>query len=304
MLDEAIHHLINHVTIEDFIRNYYRSDFRRGWAMADAHSHPAMEIDYVEDGAAFYKFDKEIVKISKNNLLVILPYVPHQLFVEYDCKLMHVSLNMDHAIQCTAENAAAEIGSLLGTDPASLGTGYLQTNDDSSISDSIKKIIYELENKEADHELMVKLLLSRLLIKIKRIIGRKKEDEVNVQSVHVEKAINYITLSLPNDLTPETISGSIHISCDYLKHIFKKYTGFSVMEYVANKRIELAKQLMENSSLKVSDIAMNVGIGNFQYFSTLFRKQTGVTPSQYRRTHYSTNYNNSVDGKTYHKCTD
>jgi AraC-like DNA-binding protein/mannose-6-phosphate isomerase-like protein (cupin superfamily) len=304
MLDEVVYDLIKNTNIKEFIRNYYSSDFKRGWGMDGTHSHAAIEIDYVQDGAAFYKFEKEIVKISKNNLLLILPNVPHQLFVEYDCKLMHISLNLNQIINGDAEKALQDIGNIFCTETTFLNIGYLRANDDSSINDSIKKIVFELENKKDSYELMVKIILSALFVKLKRILNEKMENEGSYQRGHIEKAMNYITLTLPYDLTPETISNFIHISCDYLKHIFKKYTGYSVMEYVAYKRIELAKQLMQNTDLKISDIAMDVGIGNFQYFSTLFKKYTGVTPSQYRKMNQSTNYDDSIDGKNYHICTD
>lgn len=300
ILDEVVYRLIKDVNIKELIRNYYRSDFERGWAMSEAHSHIATEIDYVMDGTAYYKFDKEIVKISKNNILLILPNIQHKLFVEYDCKLMHISLNLNQIINTEINNQTTDgSDSLIFSDSPFIDIGYLKINDDSSLNDSMKEIVFELENKDIDCELLVKVIISKLLIKLKRIISNKNKHKGNIQSEYIEKAINYIVLSLSNDLTPEIISNAIHISCDYLKHIFKKHTGYSVMNFVYNKRIELSKQLLNNHCLKISDIAVDVGINNFQYFSTLFKKHTGVTPSKFRKINQSTDYNNSLDGKNY-----
>ena len=58
--------------------------------------------------------------------------------------------------------------------------------------------------------------------------------------------------------------------------------GFSAVEYMTMLRIERAKDLLKNTPVSISDIAMNVGYNSFQYFSLIFKKKTGVSPKDFR----------------------
>jgi len=68
-----------------------------------------------------------------------------------------------------------------------------------------------------------------------------------------------------------------------LSKMYKKQTGISLKDYISEYRIEQAKILLRKSELLVSDVAEEVGFDNFTYFSTLFKKYTGMTPNQYRK---------------------
>jgi two-component system response regulator YesN len=64
--------------------------------------------------------------------------------------------------------------------------------------------------------------------------------------------------------------------------VFKQHTGATFVEYLTRVRIEKAKELLQFSSLKFYEIATRVGYGDPNYFSILFKKQTGLTPSEYK----------------------
>ena len=70
---------------------------------------------------------------------------------------------------------------------------------------------------------------------------------------------------------------------EYLSKMYKKKTGMRIQDYINENRISQAKRLLENPDMSVSDVAVAVGMDNFSYFSTLFRKYTGMTPVEYRK---------------------
>ena len=74
----------------------------------------------------------------------------------------------------------------------------------------------------------------------------------------------------------------VFLSEDYVSKIFKNATGMSLPAYIANKRMEKARDYLEHSSLPVSRIAIEVGYSNFSYFSKTFRDFSGMTPNEYR----------------------
>jgi transcriptional regulator GlxA family with amidase domain len=68
-----------------------------------------------------------------------------------------------------------------------------------------------------------------------------------------------------------------------LKRRFKAATGNSLIEYLQNLRIEAAKQLLESGQLPVDEISVEVSYEDPSFFRRLFKRRTGLTPSQYRR---------------------
>ena len=63
--------------------------------------------------------------------------------------------------------------------------------------------------------------------------------------------------------------------------MFKKETGISLKQYITDFRIDKAKELLSRADARISDVATEVGFDNFSYFSTVFKKTTGLTPNEY-----------------------
>jgi AraC-like DNA-binding protein len=73
------------------------------------------------------------------------------------------------------------------------------------------------------------------------------------------------------------------VSDHHLSRYFQHAAGVPPMTYVTRYRVQRAKQLLETDALNIADIATAVGFTNEFYFSRVFRRETGVTPSRYRR---------------------
>ncbi len=84
------------------------------------------------------------------------------------------------------------------------------------------------------------------------------------------------------DITIQMLADEFHYTPNYICMLFKKETGESFKEYLTKIRINNAKALITNSSLKVYEIAEKVGYKDPDYFTRIFRKYTGVTPTEFR----------------------
>lgn len=93
----------------------------------------------------------------------------------------------------------------------------------------------------------------------------------------------YIDHNYPSDLSLQEVAGRFFVSREYVSRKFKQEHGINFSDYVANVRIEKAKLLLQNPHLKLSQIAEMVGIHDVKYFSKVFKKQTGLTPNDYRK---------------------
>ena len=111
---------------------------------------------------------------------------------------------------------------------------------------------------------------------------------VHQQSLHnyspqLQKVINYINMNLSEPLSLKSLSEMCHISPSYLSSTFRKETGQTLIDYINERRIRMAAQSLIWDSQKISDIAMQVGILDMNYFTRLFKKILGVTPTEYRK---------------------
>ncbi len=98
----------------------------------------------------------------------------------------------------------------------------------------------------------------------------------------VNRAITYIHKEILNEVSLEKIAEYAGVHPGYLSKVFKESVGVTIPEYVNRKKIEDAKYFLLHSTYRLSDIALMFGYCNQSYFTSLFRKYTGMTPRQYK----------------------
>lgn len=96
-------------------------------------------------------------------------------------------------------------------------------------------------------------------------------------------AAAYIDAHYNEDITLKKIAAFYYLNSSYFSISFKTITGRNFNEYLTNVRIEHAKKLLENESIKINEVARLVGYEDTSYFGKTFRKHTGILPSEYRR---------------------
>lgn len=108
--------------------------------------------------------------------------------------------------------------------------------------------------------------------------GRASESKKDV----VSQLKEYIEAHLDEELSRAELAQLVCFSEGYVSKLFLKETGTTLPNYIAECRIQKAKEYLENSALPVSRIAAEVGYNSFSYFSKTFRELTGCTPNEYR----------------------
>ena len=111
-----------------------------------------------------------------------------------------------------------------------------------------------------------------------KIGGRRLKKEI-------AKIIVYVSSNLGKELTVANVAGMANMSESYFSHLFKTEMGVSFVDYLNHLRIGKAKDLLLHSDLRINEIACQVGIGNPNYFSILFRKLEGASPVEFRNSH-------------------
>ena len=98
----------------------------------------------------------------------------------------------------------------------------------------------------------------------------------------IQKVLNYTALNLASDLTLKHLSSIFSLNSSYLSAMFKKETGITLTAYVNSKRIDRAVYLLNTQMDSIQDIAILCGIPDLTYFTKLFKKAKGMTPTKYR----------------------
>ena len=98
----------------------------------------------------------------------------------------------------------------------------------------------------------------------------------------VQKTILIIDADLAADLSPNRLAASQGITLGYLSDVFRKETGETLSAFIRRRRMRHARHLLRTTNLQIQSIALHCGIMDVQYFSKLFKKEFGQTPSEYR----------------------
>ncbi len=100
----------------------------------------------------------------------------------------------------------------------------------------------------------------------------------------IQYVVQFVNKHYMDTILLKDLSKKLYISENYLTTLFKKEMSLTFKKYLTKIRMEKAKDLLSDPSLKVRDVAKFVGYGNDDYFSKIFRQTTGLAPSDYRET--------------------
>jgi two-component system response regulator YesN len=112
----------------------------------------------------------------------------------------------------------------------------------------------------------------------RKIVVKIEEQSIGV----VSQAKRYIDTHYTKDISLDDVSREVDISPYYFSKIFKDETGENFIEYVTNIRIEKAKELLEDSDYSMKEICCMIGYSDPNYFSRAFKKNVGVTPTEFK----------------------
>lgn len=149
------------------------------------------------------------------------------------------------------------------------------------LQDSLSKAALNLKRDMPSKERIDTLIvpLSNMLeLAYIRSEGNAKNEESLIDSV-----IRYIKQHHTQSITLEDVCGHFVFSRSHISHMFKTHTGRSFREYLTDIRVEDAKSLLRYSRLSMTEIAFSVGFRDYTYFSNVFKKCVGVSPSAYRK---------------------
>lgn len=228
------------------------------------------QLIYVERGAGVLVIEDNEYKVSSNDLICILPNQLHcsqdedQAFFE----LIEILWYFKDPIQ-----------------PELKLQPVVKLTKDSEIVQCLHRLVEEALVRHSNYQLMMKILLGQTLLYLQRIEPQAMEKMgryfSSYQRQKVKRAIDYIHLNYQEDIRLADLAERAGVSNHYLCRLFKKYTSYTPINYLIKIRLDIAIDLLKNSDYNISEIAEMVGFEDVYYFSRLFKKRMGISPSHF-----------------------
>ena len=113
---------------------------------------------------------------------------------------------------------------------------------------------------------------------VESIAQSRKKDSIDV----VDTVVDYINQHLSEELSVRSLANMAYVSPDHLTRSFKKRFSMTVSDYILQRRMTLAGELLRDNKLTITMVSDCVGFGNYSYFTEQFKKYYGMTPREYQ----------------------
>lgn len=229
---------------------------------------------YVASGKTHFYFEegKDTV-ISAGNMVLYRPKEP-QKYVYYGSEQAEV-----YWVHFTGSNVRNILKSYgITNDMRIIPAGTLL-----EYSRIFKQMIQELQQCRAGYEELLAMLLRQIFIIINRQMTKERTLKSDYLDTEMELALEYFNTNYNKDLNIDDYAASRGMSVSWFIRTFKQYAGTTPMQYIVALRITNAQMLLETTNYNVAEIGNFVGYENPLYFSRIFKKQKGFSPSEYRK---------------------
>ena len=258
--------------------------------------HKMYEVYYLMEGSRKYFIDDSIYLVNAGSLVLIDAHSVHKTTSMGDIPHSRIVVNfsLDFLEDFSSEIKALNLTSIFKTKFKILPLSFKYKLSIENIFSRLmalqdtetRKTSSSHEAQTSSQTVLSKLLLAELLICIKEyieVLEQKEYDSHQIVNNKIDKIIKYICKHYTEDLTLTSIAEQFYISPFYLSKIFKRSTNLSIVEYINGLRIRQAKELLETTSVKISEIAELVGFSSSSHFSRTFKLVTGLSPQQYKK---------------------
>ena len=238
-----------------------------------AHTHHFTELFYIIDGSGSFLVENQKFPVKKDDLIIINPNVSHTEMSTVEHPLEYIVLG---------------INGLKFEDTSSSKRCNYQLHNFHCFREEflfyLKTLLKEVQTKDEYFESICQNLLEAFVLTLARrtqkhlsIVPNKK---ITKECRFVEQ---YIDEHFTEDITLETLSNLTYLNKYYLAHSFKKYKGISPINYLIDKRISESKHLLETTNHPIAKIADMIGFSSQSYFSQVFKRETNMTPNEFRK---------------------
>ncbi len=260
------------------------------------HKHDFIELVCVISGSGLHRVADKEYETTRGDLFVINCDVPHGFFhspdsldplIVFNCVFLPQFLDLSlfsasHFEEITSSFLFKSLVPESFTPNPDLklsGARFLE------ISDLFEKMYLEYKQMNRGYPDIIRAYLIEVIVKIFRYMPESTgKDFAGRNTELVRKAIEYMKLNYRSEISLSDLALRSFISKNYFSRLFKEVTGTNVSDYIQYLRTEKACSLLKTTDMKVADVAEQTGFADMKFFYEVFKKITGKTPGEYRKT--------------------
>lgn len=242
------------------------------------HKHLRIEINHVKKGNCILHLDRESIGFREGETMIITSGVNHtfeagtegttlmqleflpEIFTRFDPGAKDKLTGLTSVILFSEENRLIKIVNNI------------------RIMQVVQRIVNELKQKGPYYHHLVVMYYAELLILIYRYMDEAYLPICTNESL--KKAISFIRLNYPSDITMTRVAEQAGIGERHLRNLFTHHLNLSPLDYLNQIRINKSIELLRNSEMSIKEISFQCGFKSPQYFSRVFKQQTGITPRE------------------------
>lgn len=261
--------------IRSGIRILYNSAASTKFNMHNPHFHDEYELYFLLSGSRLFYINDKIYPIAGGSLAFVDGETMHRSFSDCNAPHMRFVICVKKALLNKKFPEIAE---------AFAGGGCFSL--DKNAQNMFRRLLDDIRREfESDFPLRSEAILSlvtKVFIEFYRLF-QSSEIEINSCPPEISNIISFINAHYSEKFSLSDVSSQCGISVSRLTRIFKSATGYTIVEFTNNLRIKEAAELIKNTRLPISEIALRTGFSSFSYFGKLFCACYGISPLKYRK---------------------
>ncbi len=264
---------------------------QRKTGSSNRHSHPVFHLMYVTEGRGVFYVNDEAFEAEAGMLFIINPNEPHHFYFDpltpitnYECTFLFRDMDGEptaiHFFDLLEANRSLRLSAELFRTRM-----YVPSPLRPLLIEGYQRILQARRDGTTKEYLSVMVL--DLILRVEDITVRINGFEQNATTVRTEDHTiaavkQYLRTKMRDKILLQELADLVHLTPNYLCTLFKEHTGTTLMSYLQQIRMREAEKLLTYTDLSIYRIAENTGFEEASYFTKVFRKTYGVSPTEFR----------------------
>ncbi|WP_051560291.1 AraC family transcriptional regulator [Clostridium beijerinckii] len=258
----------------------------------NCHWHDEIEFILITYGKAIFQIENSSYEVNEGDIIIIGSGELHSAYSQSfsdSCICKSLTFNCDMLSSKSSDSIQIKFINPLINNQLNLPHHLKCINDNERMIRSfLLELMSTLSIRESNFELTAKSYLYMIFSKIMLMVTHKNANELlNVSNSNkidnFKHVLNYIHMNHNKSLTIKELSLQLNMSEGHFCRIFKSLTFKTPIDYINYYRTTKAQEFLINSDKKILEISIDVGFNNLSYFINIFKKNTGFTPSEFRK---------------------
>lgn len=236
------------------------------------HWHEYFEIEYYYRGNGTVIMNGKPYPLARGNISFLTPTDFHYVKTEGRVDVIRIAYVSDFL-------SPSYISKIL----SNTNKTYIVTNPDET-EFILERILREYDNPSQYSEDIIRSLMTVL---IADALSKSSAPDINANYSFIHSAAEYIFRHYTENISLSHVAKLFGMSESHFSRLFKKAAGQTYKEYVTNLRLGMVKNLLKNSDLPITEIALTAGYTNLSHMSKMFKSVFGISPAKYRKSQKS-----------------